>query len=126
MTWKNFTIYIDPDKITIHFPEDPQPDKVGGQVLGMLTSKGFTRLGVKDFIYQRDRTDFWVEQCRKLAQKFGANVVDAPNNTPEAPNITPEPDPIAELQKQLLAMQQEMTKLRAEVEELKKSEPSDG
>ncbi|HEY9610528.1 hypothetical protein [Allocoleopsis sp.] len=118
MTWKKFTVYIDPDKITIHFPEDPQPCLVGGQVLGMLTSKGFVRLGVKDFMYQRDRTDFWVEQCKKLAQKFGANVA-------EAPNITPEPDPITELQKQILAMQQEMTKLRAEVEELKKSEPSD-
>lgn len=115
MTWKNFTIYIS-DKITIHFPEDPQPDKVGGQLLGMLSSKGFTRLGVKDFIYQRDRTDFWVEQCRKLAQKFGANVVDAPNIT----------DPIAQMQQQMIAMQAELTKLRAEVEELKKFEPSDG
>lgn len=119
MSWKNFTIYIDSDKITIHFPEDPQPDKVGGQLLGMLTSKGFTRLGIKDAIYQRDRTDFWVGQCQKLAQKFGAEIVETPNITPETPNIT-ESDPIAELQKQVLAMQQEMFRLKEEVEELKK------
>lgn len=116
MTWRDFTIYID-DKITIHFPENPQPDKVGCQVLELIVSKGFTRLGVKDFIYQRDRTDFWVEQCKKLAAKFGASVVDTPNITPEAPNIT---DPMEEMRQQMAAMQAEIVKLKQEVEELKK------
>lgn len=150
-----FVIRLDKEFITVEFKHDPRCDTQGQKIVAMLEKSGFTikhreptasesevitalsREGVaavsKQTTWARSRTDFWVEQCHKLAQRFGVDVLETPpimdasetlhqfRKTPE-----PEPDPIAELKKQILAMQQEMSKLKQEVEELKKLEPSDG
>lgn len=131
MTWQNFSIYINTDQITIHFPSDPQPDKVGGKLLEMLTSKGFVRTSDRFFVYKRSRTDFWEEQCRKLAAKFNAIVTEQSLEQEVdviPPHLPSDPDPIAQhpdrvvaaMQAQIAAMQTELVRLREEVEELKK------
>ncbi len=125
MTWRNFTVYIYPDFIRIVFTQDPRAaDEQGKKIITMLEKAEFkeeTRPNYPPQLsWMRDRTDFWVEQCTKLAQKFGANVVPAretPNIMPEAPNIS---DPIQQMQEQMAAMQAEILRLREEVEELKK------
>ena len=131
MTWKNFTVYIYPDFIRIVFPQDPCLDEQGQKIITMLEKAGFNQKVQTNYppdrSWSRDRTDFWVEQCTKLAQKFGANVVAPPNITPEAPlaqrGRVPAPhisDPIQQMQEQMAAMQAEILRLREEVEELKK------
>lgn len=113
--WSDFTVRIYQELIRIDFKNDPRSDEQGKKVIAMLEKAGF-ELEARQTSWTRSRTDFWVEQCRKLAQKFGANVVDTPNIT----------DPIAQMQEQMAAMQAELAKLREEVEYLKKFEPSDG
>ena len=109
MTWKNFTVYIYPDFIRIVFPQDPCLDEQGQKIITMLEKAGFEQ-EVRRTEWVRSRTDFWVEQCTKLAQKFRANVVAPPNIS----------DPIQQMQEQMAAMQAEILRLREEVEELKK------
>ncbi|HEY9598678.1 MAG TPA: hypothetical protein V6D33_13510 [Cyanophyceae cyanobacterium] len=112
----HFTIELHPNHIIVQFPSDPSLDEKGRKIIAMLFKADFERQPKYRFI--RDRTDFWVGQCRKLAQKFGATVKESPNITSEPPNIT---DPtIAELKQQMAAMQSEINRLRGEVEELKK------
>ncbi len=137
MTWRNFTVYIYPDFIRIVFTQDPRAaDEQGKKIITMLEKAEFkeeTRPNYSPQLsWMRDRTDFWVEQCTKLAQKFGANVLpakEAPNITPEAPNITDpidkvsspiDKDVLGQMQEQMAAMQAEILRLREEVEELKK------
>ena len=137
--WSDFTVRIYEQVIRVDFKQDPRIDDQGRKVISMLEKAGF-RLEPRSTEWVRDRTDFWVEQCTKLAQKFGANV-EAPNITPEAPNTTDnapnitsttnktpsstDKDMLGQMQEQMAAMQAEILKLRQEVEELKKSEPSD-
>jgi hypothetical protein len=110
--WSDFTVRIYEKVICIDFKQDPRSDDRGQNLILMLEKAGFEQ-EVRRTEWVRDRTDFWVEQCTKLAQKFGANVVAAR----EAPNIS---DPIQQMQEQMAAMQAEILRLREEVEELKK------
>jgi hypothetical protein len=119
--WSDFTVRIYEEVIRIDFKQDPRIDDPGKKLIAMLEKAGFEQ-EVRRTEWVRSRTDFWVEQCAKLAQKFGANFVEAPNITPEPPNIS---DPLQQMQEQMVAMQAELLRLREEVEELKKSEPSD-
>lgn len=121
----NFTVELHPNQIIVIFPYEPVRDEKGMKIVAMLDKAGFERQPKCRWV--RDRTDFWVEQCRKLAQKFGATVVETSDSDHPKLDETlcnlhkvDEPDPIAELRNQLLAMQQEMSRLKQEVEELKK------
>ncbi len=113
--WSDFTVRIYEQVIRVDFKQDPRIDEQGKKVISMLEKAGF-KLEPRSTEWVRDRTDFWLEQCTKLAQKFGANV-ETPNITPEAPNIS---DPLKQMQEQMAAMQAEIFRLRQEVEELKK------
>lgn len=112
--WSDFTVYIRQDLIRVDFKNDPRSDEQGKKVIAMLEKAGF-ELEVRQTSWIRSRTDFWVEQCRKLAQKFKANVVDTVSGF----------DPMEEMSRQMLAMQAEITKLREEVEALKKLDAID-
>lgn len=121
----NFTVELHPDQIIVVFTHEPTCYENGRKIVAMLDKAGFKPQSNCKWV--RDRTDFWVEQCRKLAQKFGATVVETSDSDHPKSDETlcklhkvDEPDPIAELRNQLLAMQQEMSRLKQEVEELKK------
>lgn len=127
MAVSDFTVRIYEAVIRVDFKQDPRIDEQGKKLIAMLEKAGFEqeRLSTE---WVRSRTDFWVEQCTKLAQKFGATVVGTPNTTDKAPNITDktpsstDKDLLGQMQQQMAAMQAELLKLRQEVEELKKEE----
>jgi hypothetical protein len=71
MTWKNFTIYVHPDRIAIHFPQRPRvPDDGAAAFFKMLVKAGFDRHKETILVWERSRTDFWVSECYRLAAKF--------------------------------------------------------
>jgi hypothetical protein len=130
--WSDFTVRIYEKVIRVDFKQDPRIDEQGRKLINMLEKAGFEqqRLSTE---WVRDRTDFWTEQCTKLAQKFGATVEPPPNITPEALNTTDnapnttdktpsstDKDLLGQMQAQMAAMQAEILRLKEEVEELKK------
>jgi ElaB/YqjD/DUF883 family membrane-anchored ribosome-binding protein len=78
MTWKNFTIYIHPDKVAIHFPELPRiaPDHKDAAFFTMIIKAGFGRRRETPLVWERSRTDLWVAECYRLAAKFAKYKVE--------------------------------------------------
>ena len=69
----NITIYVHSETICVHFPTSTSGE-MNQAVVRVLEKAGFVQ-GRGKRIWERARTDFWVEQCRKLATKLGIDLV---------------------------------------------------
>jgi hypothetical protein len=126
--WSDFTVRIYEEVIRVDFKQDPRIDEQGKKLITMLEKAGFEQ-EARRTEWVRSRTDFWVEQCTKLAQKFKANVevpntIDKTSNTTDKISSPIDKDLLGQMQEQMAAMQAEILRLREEVEELKKFDAS--